>query len=63
MILIFQDVLSDKVQQLTELSLKKPIIRLNTERFNHFVKTAPRNYSMIVMLTALSPQRQCGVCK
>ncbi len=27
------------------------------------MKTAPRNYSMIVMLTAMAPQRQCGVCK
>jgi oligosaccharyltransferase complex subunit gamma len=58
-----EDVLSEKVRQLTDLSLKKPVIRLNTERFNHFVKTSPRNYSMIVMLTAMSPQRQCGVCK
>jgi oligosaccharyltransferase complex subunit gamma len=58
-----EDVLSDKVHQLTEWSLKKPVIRLNTERFNHYVKTSPRNYSMIVMLTAMSPQRQCGICK
>jgi hypothetical protein len=58
-----EDVLSDKVHQLMEWSLKKPVIRLNTERFNHYVKTSPRNYSMIVMLTAMSPQRQCGICK
>ncbi|CAF3728204.1 unnamed protein product [Adineta steineri] len=55
--------LSDKIQQLTELSLKKAVIRLNAERFKHFVRTPPRNYSMIVMLTALSPQRQCPMCK
>jgi len=48
---------------LTDWSLKKPIVRLNSERFKHFVRTAPRNYSMIVMLTALSPSRQCGICK
>ena len=58
-----QDVLTEKISQLTDWSLKKPVIRLNSERFKHFVKTLPRNYSMIVMLTALSPQRQCVVCK
>ncbi|CAF1552195.1 unnamed protein product [Rotaria magnacalcarata] len=58
-----EDILSEKIQQLTDWSLKKPIIRLNSERFKHYVKTAPRNYSMIVMLTAMSPQRQCSICK
>ncbi|UJR33611.1 hypothetical protein I4U23_021047 [Adineta vaga] len=58
-----ENVLSDKVHQLTEWSLKKSLIRLNSERFKHFVQTAPKNYSMIIMLTALSPPRQCGVCK
>ncbi|CAF1000169.1 unnamed protein product [Adineta steineri] len=58
-----EDVLSEKIQQLTDWSLKKPIIRLNSERFKHYVKTAPRNYSMIIMLTALSPSRSCGICK
>jgi len=57
------DVLTEKITQLTDWSLKKPVIRLNNERFKHYVKTLPRNYSMIVMLTALSPQRQCAVCK
>ncbi|CAF1437881.1 unnamed protein product [Adineta ricciae] len=55
--------LADKVQQLTDWSSKNSLIRLNSERFKHFVRTPPRNYSMIIMLTALSPQRQCGVCK
>lgn len=57
------DILTEKIQQLTDWSLKKPVVRLNSERFKHFVKTAPRNYSMIIMLTALAPQRQCAVCK
>ncbi|CAF1212756.1 unnamed protein product, partial [Didymodactylos carnosus] len=57
------DILSEKIEQLTEWSLKKPVIRLNNERFKHYVKTPPRNYSMIIMLTALSPQRQCAICK
>ncbi|CAF1438515.1 unnamed protein product [Adineta ricciae] len=55
--------LADKVQQLTDWSSKNSLIRLNSERFKHFVRTPPKNYSMIIMLTALSPQRQCGVCK
>ncbi|KAH6930517.1 hypothetical protein HPB50_014644 [Hyalomma asiaticum] len=55
--------LGERVQQLTELSLKRPVIRLNGEKFRHFIKTSPRNYSFIVMLTALSPQRQCSICR
>jgi len=58
-----QDALADKVRQLTELSFKKPLIRINTERYNQYVKSGPRNYSIILMFTALSPQRQCGACK
>ena len=57
------DVLSEKVEQLTEWSLKKPVIRLNFDKFKHFVKSAPRNYSIVVMLTALSQQRDCQICK
>jgi oligosaccharyltransferase complex subunit gamma len=55
--------LSEKIDELTEFSLKKPVIRLNTDKFKHYVRNLPRNYSIIVMLTALNPQRQCQVCK
>ncbi|KAK7097909.1 tumor suppressor candidate 3-like [Littorina saxatilis] len=58
-----EESLGDKVQQLTEWNNKKSIIRLNGDKFKQYVKTAPRNYSVIVMLTALQPQRQCSVCK
>lgn len=57
------DVLSEKVDQLTEWSLKKPVIRLNFEKFKYYVKSAPRNYTMVVMLTALSANRECQICK
>ncbi|CAF1395878.1 unnamed protein product, partial [Rotaria sp. Silwood1] len=62
-VLSYEDVLSEKIKQLTHWSSKKPVIRLNSEGFTNYVKTQPRNYSMMVMLTALSPQRQCGICK
>uniref|UniRef100_A0A023FWL1 Putative conserved membrane protein n=1 Tax=Amblyomma parvum TaxID=251391 RepID=A0A023FWL1_AMBPA len=55
--------LGERVQQLTDLSLKRPVIRLNGEKFRHFIKASPRNYSFIVMLTALAPQRQCSICR
>ena len=58
-----KDLLSEKVEQLTEWSLKKPVIRLNFDKFKHYVKSAPRNYSIVVMLTALNPQRDCQICK
>jgi len=36
---------------------------MNGEKFRTYVKAAPRNYSTVVMLTALSAQRKCTICK
>lgn len=57
--------LGERVGQLTELSLRKPVIRLNGDKFRQYIgaKSLPRNYSFVVMLTALSPHRQCTVCR
>jgi len=55
--------LADKVSQLVDLSTKKSVIKLNGNKFRDFVKSSPRNYSIIVMFTALSASRQCSICK
>ena len=55
--------LGDKVGQLVDLSLKRSVLRLNGNKFRDYVKNSPKNYSMIVMFTALSSQRQCAICK
>jgi len=55
--------LAEKVSQLVDLSTKKSVIKLNGNKFRDFVKSAPRNYSIIVMFTALSASRQCAICK
>lgn len=52
-----------KVQQLTELASKKPIIRFNGNKFRDYVKSAPRNYSVVVIFTAMAPSRQCSICR
>lgn len=57
------NVLSDKVQQLMDLTLKRSVLRLNGNKFREFVRNSPRNYSIVVMFTALSAQRQCAICK
>ncbi|ELT95019.1 hypothetical protein CAPTEDRAFT_183918 [Capitella teleta] len=46
-----------------EWNMKKSVIHLDGGKFRTYVKSAPRNYSMIVMLTALHSQRQCSVCR
>jgi len=56
-------VLNDKIQSLVDSSAKRPVLRLNGNKFREYVRNAPRNYSMIVMFTALSAQRQCAICK
>ena len=60
--------LDERVQKLTDLSFKKPLIRLNPEKFRNFIGSKGigqpvRNYSFVVMMTALSPMRQCSVCR
>ncbi|ODM95961.1 Magnesium transporter protein 1 [Orchesella cincta] len=54
--------LGERVQQLTDFSNKRPVIRMNVQKFNDLVKGTPRNYSVIVMFTALSPARGCAIC-
>jgi oligosaccharyltransferase complex subunit gamma len=56
-------VLDDKVLQLMDWSSKRPVVRLDGNKFRAYVKAPPRNYSVVVMLTALQPQRQCSICK
>jgi len=55
--------LHEKVEQLMELSAKRPVIKLNGNKFRDYVKAAPRNYSIVVMFTALQASRSCAICK
>uniref|UniRef100_A0A8C6U6S5 Tumor suppressor candidate 3 n=1 Tax=Neogobius melanostomus TaxID=47308 RepID=A0A8C6U6S5_9GOBI len=58
-----KNLLSEKVEQMMEWSSRRSVIRMNGDKFRRFVKAPPRNYSVIVMFTALQPQRQCSVCR
>lgn len=49
--------------QLDDLMERRPVIKLNAEKFKKFINTPSRNYSFIVMMTALSPQRSCHICR
>ncbi|CAG2068173.1 unnamed protein product [Timema podura] len=55
--------LGERVQQLTDMTMKKSIIRFNGNKFRDFVKATPRNYSVVVMFTAMAAQRQCAICR
>ncbi|KAF7992000.1 hypothetical protein HCN44_010820 [Aphidius gifuensis] len=55
--------LTDRVQQLTDMSMKRPVLKFNGAKFKEYIKAAPRNYSVIVMFTAMAPQRQCQICR
>ncbi|XP_014167350.2 tumor suppressor candidate 3 [Geospiza fortis] len=57
------NLLAEKVEQLMEWSSRRSVIRMNGDKFRRFVKAPPRNYSVVVMFTALQPQRQCSVCR
>ena len=55
--------LEEKVAKMMDLSNKKGLIRMNGNKFKEYVRNGPRDYSVIVMFTALSAQRQCAICK
>lgn len=55
--------IEEKVKQLSDMSAKKPIIPLNLNKFKEFVKSPPRDYSFVVMFTAMAPSRRCAICQ
>lgn len=55
--------LAERSQHLTEMYRTKPVLRFNGNKFRDYVKGNPRNYSIVVMFTALAPQRQCMICR
>lgn len=55
--------LSDRVQQLLDLNNKRSVLKFNGNKFRDLVKAAPRNYSVVIMFTAMAPARQCVICR
>lgn len=55
--------LESRVAQMLEWNKRNSVIKLSSEKFNTYVKSKPRNYSVVAMLTALKPQRECSVCQ
>ena len=55
--------LNDKVQQWLDLSQRRTVVKLSNKLFKDLVRTQPRNYSVVVMFTALQAQRGCSICK
>lgn len=55
--------LGERVQLLVDMNAKRPVLKFNLQKFRDFVKTNPRNYSVVIMFTALAPARQCAICR
>ncbi|CAH2063825.1 unnamed protein product, partial [Iphiclides podalirius] len=55
--------LEEKVQYLTEMTAKRPIISLNYNKFKEYVKSPVKDYAFIIMFTAMSPSRRCVICQ
>ena len=55
--------LNDKVQQLLELSQRRIVVKLSSKLFRELVRAQPKNYSVVVMFTALQSHRGCSICK
>lgn len=55
--------LGERVKQLSDWGSKRAVIRMNGDKYRQFIRSTPRNYSVIIMFTAMQPQRQCSVCQ
>ena len=55
--------LDEKYAKLVEMSSSENVLHFNGNRFRKFARNSPRNYSMIIMFTALSTSRGCKICK
>lgn len=57
--------LDERIQQLNEMTERRPVIKLNGDKFSKFIgsQSVPRNYSFIVMMTAMAPHRSCMICR
>ncbi|KAG9509675.1 Magnesium transporter protein 1 [Fragariocoptes setiger] len=55
----------ERLKELEDLSNRRPVIKLNSDKFRKYIgsKSLPRNYSFVVMMTALSPHRGCFICR
>ncbi|ELW65985.1 Magnesium transporter protein 1 [Tupaia chinensis] len=58
-----EKVLAEKVQALMSWTELDRVIRMSDAVFYHFLLETPRNYSAIVMFTALHKFRSCVICK
>lgn len=51
-----------KVDKLNELSHKQPMIDMDSRSFEKFID-GPRNFSAVIMFTAMNPKQNCHVCR
>lgn len=57
------ELLAQKVSRLEASAIKsRGVIELDSTTFGE-VMAAPRNYTMVVLFTAISPEFQCVPCK
>ena len=55
--------LAEKYHKLKDLSGKRSVLKLDGNRFREFARNSPRNYSLIIMFTALRTGRNCKICQ
>lgn len=58
-----QQTIDEKVQNLIDLTSRQSVVKFNMDKWKNLVRMQPRNYSMIVMFTALSPGVNCPICR
>ena len=52
----------EKIRILSEMNTKKAVVMLTQDEFENLVKPSPRNFAVIVLVTALDASRGCQVC-
>lgn len=55
--------LEEKVKIWQNSIYKGPYLKLDNEKWRSLVRSTPRNYSVVVMFTALGAEHNCQICQ
>ncbi|VDP81564.1 unnamed protein product [Schistosoma mattheei] len=60
---LVEEILEKKIRKMNQLTTSQSYISLDIDQFNLLIKSQPKNYSVILLLTALSSSRNCAPCR
>ena len=53
----------ERFEKMAALRAEHSVIAITPSLYNDLLRTAPRNYTVALLLNAVNPQRNCGPCQ